>query len=338
MRWRMMSQMLLVPLSLFAQRPGSAANPGMPGTSTTPMNFGVELQIKVVWTNERPLTEAVHLQLTSRSGLPIADTVTDSYSIGTFRGVRPGSYRVRVTGINIVEATIDNVTVYRNDGTHQELVRVSPRDPSQMEAPAGTVSAPELSIPEKARKQMDKGMAAFDKGDMAAATEWLQKAVTTYPKYAWAWNNIGVIRARANDRAGAIEAWQKALEGDEKFAPAAFNLARACLADRQAAQAEGYARRGLASEASSVEGMFLLETALAMQAQWESTVEMAHKIHLAEHKRFPDTHRVAAEALIQLARYKEAVSEYEMFLDENPESPNAGKVRDMIAQLQAEIR
>ena len=325
----------MIGASVFAQRTGSGGNANTPGAGLS-LNQGATLTIRVAWQDDRPVEEVVHLQLLNSSGVPVSDTFTDNTATGRFSGLRQGTYRVHVTGLNIIETTSNNISVYRNDGTQMEVVRVTPRDPSgDRGSPGGMISAQEFNIPDKARKQMDKGMEFFDKGDMTAAEEWLRKAVETYPKYTRAWNNIGVIHIKANDQAGAIDAWKKAIETNDKFAPPFFNIARAYISDKQPAEAEPYIRRGLAIDPNNVDGLFLLATALGMQHDWQQAVTVAKKIHNYEHRHYADAHRIAGDALMQLNQYQEALAEYELYLQEDPENPRAAQVRQTMARVQA---
>jgi tetratricopeptide (TPR) repeat protein len=180
-------------------------------------------------------------------------------------------------------------------------------------------------------------MEFFNRGEMNAAEEWFLKAVVTYPKYARAWNNIGVIHIKANDQAGAIEAWKKAVESNDKFVPPFFNIGRAYLSNKQPTDAETYLRKGLALDPNNVDGLFLLVTATGMQGNWDETVQVARKIHGLDHKRYADVHRFAGAALMQLNQHQAALAEYELYLQEDPQSPHAAQVRNTMTQLQAEL-
>jgi len=108
-----------------------------------------------------------------------------------------------------------------------------------------SMSVAEMNIPDNARKEMEKGMEYFDKNQYKDADKHFQKAVEIYPKYARAWNNIGVIKAKGGDRAGAMDAWKKAIDVDDKFGAAYFNLARVSIANKQPAEAQALIEKGL---------------------------------------------------------------------------------------------
>jgi tetratricopeptide (TPR) repeat protein len=330
---------LMIPIlsaSLFAQR----TNPNSSGPSSITPSQGSELQIQVVWPNDHPLQEVIQLQLQNGSGVPVADGFTNTEGIAVFHSVRTGTYRLRVSGINIVETTTENITVFRNEAVHMEYVRVARRAGSpDNTAQGGMVSANDMNVPEKARKEMDTAMGAMQKNDMATATEHLNKAVQIYPQYARAWNNLGVIRMKAGDKVGASAAWELAVAADDKLAPACLNLARIAISDQQLVDAEKLIEKALASDPSNASALFLMATAQAMNGQWADALISARKVHtIVDHRHFADAHRIAAEALMQLDQPQDALAEYDTYLKENPESGHADQVREAMSRLQAHLQ
>jgi Tfp pilus assembly protein PilF len=301
---------------------------------------GAELQIHVVWQNDHPLQESVHLQLQNASGIPVSEAFTSQEGVGLFHSVRAGNYRLRVDGVNIVDTTTENITVYRNEAVHLEYVRVVPRDGRQDGAgPGGMISASDFNVPDKARKEMDKAKEAMDKGDMVTATQHLDKAIQIYPEYARAWNNLGVIRMKADDRAGAKVAWEHAVAADDKLSAALLNLARIAIADKQPLEAEKLIQKALATEPGNLTALMLMCTAQATNGEWAAALVNARKIHAApDHQHFADAHRIAAEALLQLHQPSDALSEYQAYLSEYPESPHADEVRETITKIQAHMQ
>jgi Tfp pilus assembly protein PilF len=181
-------------------------------------------------------------------------------------------------------------------------------------------------------------MELMDKHEMEKANEHFQKALAIYPKYARAWNNVGVIKAKAGDRTGAKEAWEKAIEGDDRFSFAYFNLARMSIADKQPHEAELLLSKGLRSDPKNPEGLFLLASAQFLQSQFEQALLTARRVHVGEHKQYVDAHLVAAQALVKLGKSGDALEEYSTYLKEFPDSPKAAQVRQSMAQLQAKAQ
>jgi Flp pilus assembly protein TadD len=67
----------------------------------------------------------------------------------------------------------------------------------------------------------------IEAGKTEEAEGLLAKAVEASPKGASLWNNLGVAKTRRGDYAGAVRAFQKAIDLDGNFEIARANLARA---------------------------------------------------------------------------------------------------------------
>src|SRR5207244_12398292 len=80
-----------------------------------------------------------------------------------------------------------------------------------------TVSATSAQAPNGARKAFEKGRAQQKKQKWDDAQRSFEKAVETYPKYAVAWFELGRVKLRKTDEAGAREAFNQALSADSKF-------------------------------------------------------------------------------------------------------------------------
>ncbi|HEY1336034.1 MAG TPA: tetratricopeptide repeat protein [Bryobacteraceae bacterium] len=81
----------------------------------------------------------------------------------------------------------------------------------------GTVSAVSLAAPKDARKAFDKGMDGLKKRKPEEAEKNFEKAVQIYPKYATAWQQLGVLQAKAGKNEEAKKSFQTAMESDPKF-------------------------------------------------------------------------------------------------------------------------
>src|SRR2546430_17281089 len=80
-----------------------------------------------------------------------------------------------------------------------------------------TVSATSAQAPNGARKAFEKGRDQQKKQKWDDAQRSFEKAVEIYPKYAVAWFELGRVKLRKTDEAGAREAFNQALNADSKF-------------------------------------------------------------------------------------------------------------------------
>ena len=200
------------------------------------------------------------------------------------------------------------------------------------------ISASELNVPPKAKKELEKGMEAFDKGDLKKSEEHLRKAVEIYPKYARGWNNLGVILMREGDRAGAIDAWQKSIAADSKFPSGYLNMARVEMKDKKMPEAADYIARAAACDPNNPDVLALRASEELLTGQFEKALADAQRVHGMPHAHLADVHLISAEALLHMNKNADALKEYEVYLKENPDSPNAAAVRTEMAQIQASLK
>lgn len=345
MRIRSVSSLLLalvIPACVFPQtsRAPGRGIPGSNATSSIPtFSEDTEIQIRVQWPNGRAVKDPVHIQLVNSVGVPMAGTYTTQDGMAEFRNQKFGTYQLRLDGATIEDALTPRFQIVPGEGVHMEWVHVTPKNQNAVaDKPQGQVSAAEMNIPENARKEMEKAMEYFDTKQYKDADKHFQEAVKIYPKYARAWNNLGVIRAKAGDRAGAMDSWKKAIAADDRFGPAYFNLARVSIANKQPAEAQALIEKGLVANPGDVEGLFLLTSAQAMQGKWDDALATARNVHSKKHRAFVDVHMIAAQGYAAKNQPREAIAEYELFLKEDPDSPKTALVRQKMAQLQAKVQ
>jgi tetratricopeptide (TPR) repeat protein len=93
-----------------------------------------------------------------------------------------------------------------------------PSDPTWSGDPRFTVSVSSLATPEKARKAFDKGQEEARKGKLKAAYDYFKQAITTYPRYALAWLELGRLQAKQKSFVDAQESFRQAVTNDSSLA------------------------------------------------------------------------------------------------------------------------
>ena len=96
-----------------------------------------------------------------------------------------------------------------------------------------TTSATRVSVPDKARKDYEKGLAEKKKSKLDSAQGSFQKAVEAYPDYAEAWLELGRVQAQNNDAAGARQSFHRSISADPKFVSPYRELAQLAGRDKQ---------------------------------------------------------------------------------------------------------
>ena len=146
-------------------------------------------------------------------------------------------YQLKVSGPGI-EATVLQFEVNIGETFHHESVPVKVHSDAKNAAPGGTVSAAMLNVPEKARVEFEKEIKDLNAKKLEDAKKHFIKATEQYPKYHWAFNNIGVVDMQLNDEKGARGAFAHAIEINDKNPDATKNLARLKIQDSDYAAAK----------------------------------------------------------------------------------------------------
>ena len=293
-----------------------------------------DLSIWVKLENEQIPTVPVQVQLLKLGGILVSQRFTNAEGRAEFPSVWEGTYQVKVGGNEYVQFTSAPFTILKHQRTHLEIMHVTIKtEPG--EKPNKLISAGELQIPEKARNLLQKAAQQFDKGAADEAMQSLRSAIAIYPRYAQAYNNLGVVLISKDDAPGAMEAFQNALKADEKFVPALVNVARLQVRLHDLPKAQTSLQNALTNEPLNAEALTLLANVQFYQGHYAEAVAAVNRLHAAPHEGFADAHLVAAEALQKTGNNQQAIEQCQMFLKESPNSQRAEQVRNAIKVLAA---
>lgn len=300
-----------------------------------------ELVVRVTYEDDRPVGDQVRVQLSNSSGVPITETFTRGEGEARFSGVEAGVYRLRVSGMDIEEKASDySFVIYPRQITHLEYMRVR-RKPSREQATStqGHISATALNVPAKAESEFDKGVSALVKQNLPEAQKRFARAIELYPRYAAAYNNLGVIAMQQGRRSEGTEFFRRAVQADEEYAPPYLNLAKSVVADRGYAEAQQLLHKAASLEPTNAEVLAILSMVDHDLNDYAQALANARKVHaIAGHEKFAFAHFVAGRSLEAQNRRAEAVAEYKLFLQEAPQSPSAERVRAAIAAIETPPR
>src|SRR5271167_2399531 len=301
-------------------------------------SFG-SVHIYVVYANDRKAGANLVVRLMQgSSSTPEQTTFTNDQGKADFRNVPVGMYHVSVTGDGIETTESDEFEVDSRKVTQSQYVTVHPTQGPEAKAgtsTSGTVSASELKVPIKARKELDKANEAISRQDWSKAIESLNKAIAIYPQYASAYNNLGVVYAHMNDVVREQQALVKAVSLDDHFAAACQNLVKVYLRERAYPQAETLLGKGLSVEPNNGQYLMLMADVQFMEGHYDAAIASAKKVHALPNNHPATAHYIAAKAYEQENRPKEAMAEFQTFLKEEPTGPRADHVRGDLAKMQA---
>lgn len=300
-----------------------------------------EVRVKVVLENDSPMRNVqLQVQLLNATNAPIADSYTDTEGVVNFPGIPQGAYTLRVSGGELAATVTQRFTMNRSENTHSEYVHVKMK-PSAAEGNSASnpmISAQALNVPDKASKEFDKGNEALDSNDLNAAKKHYSKALEIYPQFGAAENNLATVCQRMNDYACAREALDRALQVDPHSSSALLNMGRLKLMERSYAEAESMFGRALAIDPANPEVLILMAKTELLMHKVPEAIQYARKVHEVPHDKFVLAHLIAARGLEFQNRPLEAATEYEWFLREAPQHPEAPRVREALARVSASAK
>jgi tetratricopeptide (TPR) repeat protein len=193
-----------------------------------------------------------------------------------------------------------------------------------------------MNIPRKARAEMNKGMDAYAKGEMEKAAAHFEKATAEYPRYARAYDMLGVIAIKGSNRVKARELFSKSIQADSAFFPAYVDLARMDLQDQNYAGSESLLAKVLAVNPTMADAVALLATAEFANKEYDKALADVQRAQaLPNHEQFAELHIMAGKVLMMQNRREAAIAQFQLFLIEKPDSPQGESVREALASLKA---
>ncbi len=256
-----------------------------------------------------------------------------------FTGVPEGEYQVLISGEGFANANVNSSIYVSRGGPAYFEIPVRRRNSSGFAGiPANAfVSASDLAVPGRARKELEKANALIRKQELEQAVGKLKKAIAIYPQYALAYNNLGVLYSHLGDQVHEKEALQKAISLNPTFALAYVNVGRMDMSANDYPAAEGAFQKALSLGHKDAITLMLLSYSELMERKLDGAIAMSRAAHaLQEPHAF--AHRIAARAFEEEKQGPDAIAELEMFLKEAPQSPRAADVRDEIEMVKGTAR
>ncbi|HSA93036.1 MAG TPA: tetratricopeptide repeat protein [Terriglobales bacterium] len=321
--------LFLLSLGLAAQASAQARQFGTTGAS---------VRVQVTFTDDRPASARLKVELvTSGSEVQLNTAFTDDNGVCEFGGVRPGTYRVRVSGIGIRETVGRVFSISRGQATHFEYLpveRVGENEVTQTSTTA-TVAAADLNVPGKARKEYEKGGEAMEKGNWEGARVRFEEAIRLYPQYAAAHNDLGVVYMNTGQTEKGREMFETAVRLNDRYARAYRNLGILHFHEKSYPMAETSLQKALAGDPLDVQTLTMLAQVQLLLHKPLEAATTATRVHDLPHEQFVACHLIAARAYELLNKETDAMAEYTIFLKESPQNPNAPKVRAALDALKA---
>lgn len=297
------------------------------------------LTIRVLTANERTIDTAIHVDILSADGLLVTSTNMFGSNSSAIPLTSGKAYRLRISGTGVETLTTPNFDINPLETDHVETVHVklaAQKEGEEAASGSATVSISEMNVPRRAAAEMKKGLDAYAKGEMESAGEHFRKAIALYPRYARAYDMLGAIAMKKDDRVDARNLFSKSIQVDGDFYPAYVDLARMDLQDRRYAESESLLTKAISLRPWMPAAIALLATAEFANGEFSRALPDVQRAHaLPNHEEFAEIHAMAGRALLQENHPDDAIAQFQLFLKEKPGSAEAENIRREISSIQS---
>ena len=301
-----------------------------------------EILVHVAFQDDRPAGDQIRVELRSDTEVSVAETFTNSNGRASLHVSMPGQYRVLVSGFPVQGSTSEIVRIDERDKSKSVFLHVKPRSDVVRGTTKSNVthvtSAAELRVPTDAKKAFHKGMEAWEHNDFPKAAEQFEKAVSLYPQYDTAFNNLGAMYYQMNQTEKARAALERSVSLNDRNADGDRNLARILIHDGNFLRAEDLLKKSLMVEPMNPVTLTLMCVAEVETGDDDGAITTANKVHQLPHEGYSVVHYVAGQALERKAQPERAYTEYETYLHESPNGAEAGQARNALTRLTASSR
>jgi tetratricopeptide (TPR) repeat protein len=255
-----------------------------------------------------------------------------------FRRLPAGSYTlaIYIAGQGEARRTVD-VGPSAADGKGRVTITLDLTDPGLFAAEAvrrrKLVSARELTIPDRARREYSEAQKKLSHRDVPGAVQHLKRAVEIAPQFAAAWNNLGTIAYQSGDYKLAESNFRRALDQD----PAAFeplvNLGGALLSLNKLREALECNLRAVEIRPNDALANSQLGITYFQLGDLDRAMQYLTIAKRIDPGHFSHPQLVLAQIHLRRREPRAAADEFQDFLEQHPDWPEAARMREAIAKL-----
>ncbi len=260
-----------------------------------------------------------------------------SHAAGIFRSILTdleGHFEVKSLPPSTYEIVVDEPGYEQAqastqlDGSSSELVLyLKSSSVPQPPRVSYAVSVRELKIPNKARREYEKGLGSLAKKDLAGSLIHFTKASEAFPDYYEAYYHVGVVETRLGHKNEARRAFQRAIDlSGGRYAWAEFGFGYLLYLEGKSEEAVTIIQRGLEADDSSHVGYLILGMALLRLERLEEAERSAHEALLRK-PNFAQAYLVLADVYARRHEYRAQMQDLDVYLKLEPNGAESAQVR-----------
>ncbi len=285
----------------------------------------------------------VELQSTNFGSLKVYCDRNGGYS---FQALAPGNYTVIVNAGDAFEVAREYITI---DVEVQTVVRVVPTPkvstlPIYLQFKRGAaplknevVNARWAQVPRAAISRYQNGLELVKENKITEATAEFKKAIELYPSFAPPHAALGKLSLLAGKLDEAAAEFRMAVTYDPTDAEAQLNYGVCLLNMREFPQAQKELTKAAELSPSAVTPRYYLGLLFIQKNDLDAAQkEMELAKVLKGDKNFPLLHRYLGGIYMAKHLNKQAVTELEAYVQQDPNAKDAGRIRQTISELKTQ--
>jgi hypothetical protein len=315
----------------------ASALPGMGQSRPSPTRdtYGIAGTVRDDY--DQHTMENIRVDLMAATGTPINTTFTRGSGEFEFSGIPNGDYTVEIV-VRDYEPIRESVRIENSVRRGLSIFLRRPMT-ARISKSSATISAHELSVPNKAHNEYEKGLSLiYSKSDYKGGIVQFQRAIKDFPNFYEAYAEEGSAYTFLGEMGPAEEAMRKSVAlSSGQYSEALLLLAGLLNNTKRFPEAEPLARQGVSLDASSWHGHF--ELARARTALKQS--EEAEKSAIQARDLKPDNsavYLVLANIHIQQRNYPALLKDLDNYLKLSPDGLEADQARHTQNDVQAAMR
>jgi Flp pilus assembly protein TadD len=282
-------------------------------------------------------TTPVHVRLYGTDSPFTASATSNSHGSFRFRSLKPGTYIVSAFIRRHGEAR-RTVVVTGSFADVKGIVRITiplppPTSSVDRARRRSMVSMSELSIPDSARQKVMESQKDLARRDTEHAIAHLKEAVELAPKYAEAWNSLGVIAYQTRDYPQAEHYFRKALEIDPGNWTPALNLGGVLLNLNKPKEALDYNRFAAQAHPNDALANSQLGINYFQLDQFDKAEQYLSAAEHLDPSHFSQPQLMLARIYARRGDKEATLRELKDFVSRFPDSPTAAEIRKNLAQF-----
>lgn len=325
--------LLFLPFTVLAQ--GS-------GRDSTGTGGNHVIQGKIFFPSGRRAEGSIQIKLQNYEVGEIS-VMADSYGSFTFTSLSPGNYKVVVIAGDDYEIASEDVTIdsdqnmSRSGGfrsvARRYTVMITLQPKHGLRVRPSVINAALAEVPENARTLYATALELDKAGDSSKAIDNLKAAISLYPKFPLALNELGVQYLKLGQALKAVEPLKSAVKlSPDSFNPK-LNLGIALLESQQFAEAETQLREALKLNDKAPTAYMYMGIVLIRSKQYDEAREELELALRNGGENLALVHKYLGGLYMNAERNKEAADELEKYLKLDPKVSNADRIRGTIKEL-----